>query len=89
MPWAWAASSITCRLWRRARALTASMSAMVPKTWTGMMARVRGVTARSAAATSRQKVSGSRSAKTGTPLVARTALAVAIQVIPGTITSSP
>ena len=38
VPWAWAASSITCRSWRRARSLTASMSAMVPKTWTGMMA---------------------------------------------------
>jgi hypothetical protein len=65
------------------------MSAIVPKTWTGRMARVRGVMAAAAAATSRQKLCGSRSAKTGTPLVARTAVAVAIQVIPGTITSSP
>ena len=52
-PWAWAASSITSKPRRLAMALMASMSAGRPPKWTGMMARVLGLTAGSTSAGSR------------------------------------
>ena len=54
-----------------------------------MIARVRGVMAASARAGSMHHVRSSTSTSTGTALTSTTALAVACQVSPGTITSSP
>ena len=54
-----------------------------------MIAFVRGVIARAAAAGSRLQVSGSMSAKTGVAPHCQTALAVAMNDSDGTITSSP
>ncbi len=54
-----------------------------------MIALVRGVIARSAASGSRLKVRGSTSAKTGVAPHCQTELAVAMNDIDGTITSSP
>ena len=54
-----------------------------------MIARVRGVMARSAASGSRLKVSGSMSANTGVAPHCHTELAVAMKDSDGTITSSP
>ena len=54
-----------------------------------MIAAVRGVIAAATASGSRQKVSGSMSAKTGVAPTRRTALAVAAKENDGTITSSP
>ena len=65
------------------------MSAGRPSWWTGMIALVRGVMARSAASGSRLNVRGSTSAKTGVAPHCQTELAVAMNDIDGTITSSP
>ncbi len=65
------------------------MSAGRPTWWTGMIALVRGVIARSAATGSRLQVAGSMSAKTGVAPHCQTALAVAMKLSDGTITSSP
>src|ERR1700755_3668277 len=54
-----------------------------------MIARVRGVIARSAAVGSRLRVPGSTSANTGVAPQCQTALAVAMNDSDGTMTSSP
>src|SRR4051794_25424319 len=65
------------------------MSAGSPIWWTGMIAFVRSEIADSAAAGSRLYVRGSTSANTGVAPFCQTALAVAMNDIDGTITSSP
>ena len=66
-PIAWQASSITGTPRLAAMASTRSMYAIWPKRCTGMIARVRGVMARSSAAGSMLNVSGSMSTNTGVP----------------------
>src|SRR6266567_4708943 len=75
-PWAWAASSMTVRRCPLAMVMMASMSAIWPAKWTGMMARVRDVMADLMARGSMLKVSRSMSAKTGMALASTTAEAV-------------
>src|SRR6185503_7868479 len=60
-----------------------------PYRWTGMIAFVFDVTAARAFLTSRQYVAGSASTSTGFAPTIITVLAVAMNVIAGTITSSP
>ena len=82
-------SSITRRPWRWALSMIASISAMREPRWTGRMARVRSVTAASAAVASMHHDSGSMSTKTGTAPMYIGAAAVATNVSAGMITSSP
>ncbi len=65
-PWASQVSSTITRSWRAASATSARMSHALPSRCTGSIARVRGPTARAAAAGSIVKVSRSTSTSTGT-----------------------
>ena len=65
------------------------MSAGWPYRCTGMIARVRGVIARSTASAVMLCVAGSGSTGTGAAPVWDTASQVAMKVLDGTITSSP
>ena len=76
-PNAWAASSITARPWRLATSRRPGISAGPPNTCTATMARVRSVTAASAACGSRLNVPGSMSANTGVAPTRAMASAVA------------
>src|SRR5689334_15763029 len=69
--------------------LIASMSAGWPYRWTGMMPFVLGEIAASTCSGSRHQVAGSTSTNTGSAPTYRTALAVAMYVMDGTMTSSP
>ena len=76
-PNAWAASSISAIPCRSASSRNAPQSPGCPKMCTSTIARVRSVTAASAATGSRQSVTGSMSAKTGVAPVRAIASAVA------------
>ena len=88
-PCACAQSSMRCRLWRSHSALRASTSAIAPTRCTAITARVFGVIAASTSAKSMHKVLASTSTMTGVALAASTTPAVATNVKPGTMTSSP
>src|SRR5699024_9402700 len=88
-PCAWAASSNSNSPCRWAICPNAPISAGCPYRCTGMIARVRSVTAASTETGSRQNVPGSISANTGRAPANTTELAVAAKVNEGTITSSP
>jgi len=88
-PWAWAQSSMIASPCFAAMALRAFMSQGIPAICTAMIAFVYGVMAASTAAGSRQNVSRSMSANTGTAPTEMTELADAMKVYGGTITSSP
>src|SRR5262245_54500558 len=88
LPHDWAASSITFRLWARAKATIASISAATPPRWTGMIALVRLLSTRGRSLGS-ICIDSSTSAKTGRARLATIAPTDAIKVTAGTIPSSP
>ena len=80
---------MTFRPCRAANPHTAAMSHAAPYRWTGITARVRDVTRRSASATSIWNVTRSTATKTGVAPASRTELADPMNVTSGTSTSSP
>ena len=88
-PCAWAQSSITTMPLWRARRMMASMSAGHPARWTTMTARVRGVRTAAIDFAVMAWLSGSTSAKTGTPPAIGTQDAEATKLRGVTTTSSP
>ena len=88
-PWACAQSSTTARSCAEAISMIRSMSAIWCPRCTGMIARVRGVTAASTASGSIVQVASVTSTNTGSAPAAIGAYAVALNVSAGTITSSP